>query len=74
MKLGLYGREGLQKYQAMKRGAKQDIKTSREIRETAGALSETPCTQKGKKFYLPHRAVVREGVESTKVHIIYDAN
>ena len=29
--------------------------------------------KKGEEFYLPYRAVAREGVESTEIHIAYDA-
>ena len=28
----------------------------------------------GKEFYIPHKAVVRENAESTKIHIVYDAS
>ena len=28
----------------------------------------------GKEFYIPHKAVVREAAESTKLRIVYDAS
>ena len=30
--------------------------------------------QKGKEFYLPHKAVIREDAESTKLKAVYDAS
>lgn len=28
----------------------------------------------GKKFYIPHKAVVRKNAETTKIHIVYDVS
>ena len=36
-----------------------------------GPVPETPA---GKEFYIPHKGVVRENAESTKVHIVYNAS
>ena len=30
--------------------------------------------QKGKEFYLPHKAIIREDAERTKLRIVYDAS
>ena len=30
--------------------------------------------QKGKEFYLPYKAVIREDAESTKLRVVYDAS
>ena len=35
-------------------------------------LNITP--QKGKEFYLPHKAIIREDAESTKLRVVYDAS
>eukprot|EP00794_Sanderia_malayensis_P001494 gene1494-biopygen1238 len=43
--------------------------------EQQGIVEKAPEKQsKEKEFYLPHKAVVREGAESTKVRILYDAS
>ena len=35
-------------------------------------LNITP--QKGKEFYLPHKAIIREDAESTKLRVVYDVS
>ena len=40
----------------------------------AGVVEKAPDEITGKEFYLPHRAVVRENAESTKVRVVYDAS
>ena len=40
----------------------------------AGVVEKAPDEITGKEFYLPHRAVVRENAESTKLRIVYDAS
>ena len=44
--------------------------------ETEYAIVERVSDGKpfGKEFYLPHRPVIREGVESTKVRIVFHAS
>ena len=37
-------------------------------------VSETKTSEKGKKFYLPHRRAIRESAETTKIRIFYDAS
>ena len=37
-------------------------------------VSETKTSEKGKELYLPHRPVIRESAETTKLRIIYDAS
>ena len=39
-----------------------------------GVIEKTPQKVKGKEFYLPHRAVVREEAETTILRIVYDAS
>ena len=41
---------------------------------TIEKVRETKTSQKGKEFYLPHRPVIRESAETTKLRIIYDAS
>ena len=40
----------------------------------AGVVEKAPSEVVGKEFYLPHRAVVRENAEATKMRIVYDAS
>ena len=37
-------------------------------------VNETKSSEKGKEFYLPHRTVIRESAETTKIRIFYDAS
>ena len=37
-------------------------------------VSKTKTSEKGKGFYLPHRPVIRESAETTKIKIGYDAS
>ena len=39
-----------------------------------GIVEEADMPASGKEFYIPHRAVVRENVESTKMQVVYDAS
>ncbi len=39
-----------------------------------GIVEKAPTVVTGKEFYLPHRAVVRENAETTKIQIVYDAS
>ena len=36
-------------------------------------VSETKISEKGKEFYLPHRPVIRESAETTKIRVVYNA-
>ena len=37
-------------------------------------VERAPSEAMGKEFYLPHRAVVRENAETTKLRVVYDAS
>ena len=39
-----------------------------------GVVEKAPEQAKGKEFYLPHRAVVREEAETTRLRVVYDAS
>ncbi|XP_078368252.1 uncharacterized protein LOC144652094 [Oculina patagonica] len=39
-----------------------------------GIVEQAPAEPKGTEFYIPHRAVVRENAETTKLRIVYDAS
>ena len=39
-----------------------------------GIVESAPVEPKGTEFYIPHRAVVRENAETTKLRIVYDAS
>ena len=39
-----------------------------------GVVERAPSEAMGKEFYLPHRAVVRENAETTKLRVVYDAS
>ena len=41
--------------------------------ESEGIIEEVNCEGHGKVFYLPHKPVIRENAESTKIRIVYDA-
>ena len=38
-----------------------------------GVVERAPSEAMGKELYLPHRAVVRENAETTKLRVVYDA-
>ena len=37
-------------------------------------IEKAPEVSSDKEFYIPHRPVIRESAESTKVRIVYDAS
>ena len=39
-----------------------------------GVVERAPAGVSGREFYLPLRAVVREGAETTKLRVVYDAS
>ena len=39
-----------------------------------GIIERAPEVPQGREFYIPHKPVVRDGAESTKVRIVYDAS
>ena len=39
-----------------------------------GVVEEAEMPAKGKEFYIPHKAVIRENAASTKMRIVYDAS
>ena len=39
-----------------------------------GVVERAECEAKGREFYIPHKAVVRETAETTKLRIVYDAS
>ena len=41
---------------------------------TEGIVERAPNSVEGREFYIPHKGVVRETAESTKLRIVYDAS
>ena len=39
-----------------------------------GVVEKAPAKVTGKEFYMPHRAVIRENTESTKLRVVCDAS
>ncbi|XP_028413930.1 uncharacterized protein LOC114536783 [Dendronephthya gigantea] len=39
-----------------------------------GIVEPAPATAKGKEFYIPHKPVVKETAETTKLRVVYDAS
>ena len=39
-----------------------------------GIVEEAEMPAKGREFYIPHKAVIRENAETTKMRIVYDAS
>jgi hypothetical protein len=39
-----------------------------------GIVERAPDEAVGREFYMPHRAVIREGAESTKMRVVYDCS
>ena len=39
-----------------------------------GVIEHAPAVAKGREFYIPHKAVVREAAMSTKLRVVYDAS
>ena len=41
---------------------------------TEGVVEPAPLRARGKEFYMPHRAVIRETAETTKLWVVYDCS
>ena len=39
-----------------------------------GIVERAPSEAVDREFYMPHRAVIREGAESTKMRVVYDCS
>ena len=42
-----------------------------EDQKEEGIVETTPVVPSGQEFYIPHKAVIRESAESTKLRIVY---
>ena len=42
--------------------------------QTEGVVEPAPLQATGKEFYMPHRAVIRETAETTKMRVVYDCS
>ena len=61
--------------QRLKRNGKiedYDAIIQEQLRE--GIVEEAQMPAKGREFYIPHKAVIRENAETTKMRIVYDAS
>ena len=43
-------------------------------RLTEGVIEQAPLQAVGREFYMPHRAVIRETAETTKMRVVYDCS
>ena len=41
---------------------------------TEGVIEQAPLQAVGREFYMPHRAVIRETAETTKMRVVYDCS
>ena len=72
-------RGSLQRLQSLLRKLNRTSYTERyneiiqeQLRE--GVVENAPNQPKGREFYVPHKPVIRENAESTKLRIVYDAS
>ena len=57
-----------------KNGSMEDYNAVIQEQLTEGIVERTPNSVVGREFYIPHKGVVRETAESTKLRIVYDAS
>ena len=61
--------------QRLKRNGKlKDYDTIIQEKLQEGIVEEAEMPAKGREFYIPHKAVIRENAETTKMRIVYDAS
>ena len=61
--------------QRLKRSGKlEDYDAIMQQQLEEGVIEETEMPAQGKEFYIPHKAVIRENAETTKMRIVYDAS
>ena len=57
-----------------KNGSMDDYNAVIQEQLAEGIEERTPNSAEGREFYIPHKGVVRETAESTKLRIVYDAS
>ena len=57
-----------------KNGSMEDYNAVIQEQLIEGIVERTPNSVVGREFYIPHKGVVRETAESTKLRILYDAS
>ena len=57
-----------------KNGTIEDYNAVIQEQLTEGIVERAPNSVEGREFYIPHKGVVRETAESTKLRIVYDAS
>ena len=61
--------------QRLKRSGKlEDYDAIMQQQLEEGIIEEAEMPARGKEFYIPHKAVIRENSETTKMRIVYDAS